>query len=85
MAEAGFARGATFLSLDVEGAEGVVLATVDPSSFDVALIEHTPNSRSAAGVARLMRSASPPMLRGGNYTFKWNDVWLRGGANSAYR
>ena len=39
MASAGLARGAHFLSLDVEGAEEMVLSTVDPAIFSVVLIE----------------------------------------------
>ena len=39
MADAGLRGGANFLSLDVEGAEEVVLQTVDPICFDVVLVE----------------------------------------------
>ena len=39
MSEHGLGRGATFLSLDVEGSEALVLETVDPSAFRVVLVE----------------------------------------------
>lgn len=39
MADAGLRTGAAFLSLDVEGAEAKVLETVDPSVFEVVLVE----------------------------------------------
>jgi len=42
MRQAGFDAGMTFLSLDVEGAEDKVLATVDPSLFTVVLVEWAP-------------------------------------------
>ena len=38
MASAGH-REARFLSLDVEGAEALVLSTVDPAIFDVIMVE----------------------------------------------
>jgi FkbM family methyltransferase len=39
MSDAGLRDGATFLSLDVEGAEAIVLETVDPAAFKVILVE----------------------------------------------
>ena len=39
MAGAGLAKGADFLSLDVEGAEELVIRTVDPSIFRVIMVE----------------------------------------------
>ena len=39
MRGAGLARGATFLSLDVEGAEQEVLRSVDPAAFAVVVVE----------------------------------------------
>lgn len=43
MREHGFGSGMTFLSLDVEGAEDRVLATVDPSAFMVVFVEWAPD------------------------------------------
>ena len=39
MAAHGLERGATFLSLDVEGAEAAVLETVEPAVFSVVMVE----------------------------------------------
>jgi hypothetical protein len=39
MADAGMGDGATLLSLDVEGAEDVVLANVDPRLFAIVVVE----------------------------------------------
>ena len=53
MTEAGLAR-ANFLSLDVEGAEPIVLGTVDPSRFDVVVVErdeHDPHKNRAVEAA----------------------------------
>ena len=41
MHQYGLAAGATFLSLDVEGAEALVLRSVDPTNFRVILVEWT--------------------------------------------
>ena len=40
MAEAGLADAADFLSLDVEGAEALVLRTVHPASFRFLMVPH---------------------------------------------
>ena len=39
MVDAGLSKGATFLSLDVEGAEELVLRTVDPAAFEFLMVE----------------------------------------------
>ena len=39
MADNGLANGATFLSLDVEGSEELVLSTVQPGAFRVIMVE----------------------------------------------
>ena len=67
MAAAGLGGGARFLSLDVEGAEAAVLATVDPGLFDVVVVEQDTFSAAkngavrarleAAGLARVARGA----------------------------
>lgn len=73
MARHGLAS-ADFLSLDVEGAEGKVLETVDPRAFKVAMVEAL---SSAARVRQLMQRAR--MVRSVNATVPFSDVWLRPG------
>lgn len=65
---------ADFLSLDVEGAEGKVLETVDPRTFKVAMVE---SLSSAARVRQMMQRAR--MVRSVNATVPFSDVWLRPG------
>ena len=73
MARYGLAS-ADFLSLDVEGAEGKVLETVDPHAFKVAMVEAL---SSAVLVRQLMHRAQ--MVRSVNATVPFSDVWLRPG------
>ena len=74
LSEHGFA-GADFLSLDVEGAEDKVLATVSPDAFTVIMVEN--NGISQKRVASLMRAAS--MRRARNVSVPFSDVWVRPG------
>lgn len=58
MAGAGLAKGADFLSLDVEGAEELVIRTVDPSIFRVNMVEMDQyNLPKNAGVDAYIRRA----------------------------
>jgi len=66
---------ADFLSLDVEGAEDRVLATVPPDAFQVIMVES--NGKSAARVAALMRAAS--MRHAKHVSVPFSQVWLGSG------
>ena len=58
MAGAGLQHGATLLSLDVEGAEALVLRTVDPAAFQVVLVEMDGQTRAKdEKVHRLLTAA----------------------------
>lgn len=70
MEGAGLDGGATFLSLDVEGAEAVVLGTVDASKFALVLVEADGHDAAKdAAVRRLLeraghrRQTRPPLGR----------------------
>ena len=82
MREHGLAAGATFLSLDVEGAEALVLDTVDPAAFKVALIEFDGTNKSKdARVHEQMTRAGMRMARdltlGRAYLGGVNRLYLR--------
>ena len=67
--------GADFLSLDVEGAEDRVLATVSPNAFQIIMVES--NGISATGVVGQMHAAS--MRLATNVSVPFSTVWLRSG------
>ena len=66
--------GADFLSLDVEGAEDRVLATVSPDAFQVIMVEE--NGYSSARVTSLMQAAA---MQPANFSVPFSKVWLRSG------
>ena len=68
---------ADFLSVDVEGAEHKVLATVSPNAFQVILVER--NKASDKGVARIMHAASMRMSK--TLRVPLSDVWLQPGVD----
>lgn len=80
MADAGFLTGgAHFLSLDVEGAEEIVIRTVDPARFQVIMIEmdgHDPQKD--ARVAGYVTRAGLRTARGKNH-IGGSEVFYRGG------
>ena len=59
----------------VEGAEAKVLETVDPTAFQVVMVER--NSASEARVRQLMHKSG--MIKAANVTVPFSDVWLRPG------
>eukprot|EP00966_Prymnesium_polylepis_P261218 6033600-Prymnesium_polylepis.1 len=76
MMSAGVEKGADFLSLDVEGAEELVIKTVDPAKFRIILVEldqHDPakNERVSEFLisAGLRRSRSKNRIAGGSVAF----------------
>lgn len=71
LADAGMPHGATFLSLDVEGAEPAVLATLGSASFEMALIEvngHAPAINQYRKVLN-MRAVDALKIGGGSSLF----------------
>lgn len=63
LGSAGLSQGAAFLSLDVEGAEAKVLATIDPSLFQVVMVEldgHAPRKDLAVDAALLRAGLRQP-------------------------
>ena len=91
LSRAGFPCGVDFFSLDVEGAEEIVMRTVDPRIFKVLMVEKGVDKEVDQRIIRLMEGAgfsrSPNVTVAGSHVFLRRDVLstLRSGWSCSHR